>query len=34
MRKYFIILIIALMAVGLFLTACEEDENITEPEKC
>ncbi len=32
MRKYFIILIIALMAVGLFLTACEEDENITEPE--
>ncbi|TDF73144.1 hypothetical protein E0946_03780 [Candidatus Syntrophosphaera thermopropionivorans] len=32
MRKYLILLIITMMAAGLFLTACEESENITEPE--
>jgi len=32
MRKYLILLIITMMVAGLLLTACEEDENITEPE--
>jgi hypothetical protein len=32
MRKYFILLIVVIMAAGLFLTACEESENTTEPE--
>ncbi|MCB5258749.1 MAG: hypothetical protein LHW47_06285, partial [Candidatus Cloacimonetes bacterium] len=32
MRKYFILLIVVIMAAGLFLTACEETENTTEPE--